>query len=277
MLQLSREIRLALASPDEVSDRVAANSWAGWPASLRIVPQVVLRCVIAGTPNPRTGYLCDIKIIDDLLRHCAIKVLLTDAAPIHESPLPPDAGIGLLKISGMLHQRWEASQGSVGKLQSLTLAVSPWLNYRFNFESPDMVQLTQQFEFSAAHRLHCAHLSDEENRAMFGKCNNPNGHGHNYVVEVTVANSVDAEQGGGLKSVGKFSLAQFEAIVKRTVIDRLDHKHLNQDVDYFADVNPSVENISMAIYGWLTDAIDNAQLVKVRVYETPKTWAEFSG
>ena len=134
-----------------------------------------------------------------------------------------------------------------------------------------MVHLTQQFEFSASHRLHCDDFSEEQNRELFGKCNNPNGHGHNYVVEVTAARDINDQNRQVL------SLSQFEATVKKLVVDRLDHKHLNQDVDYFQDVIPSVENITIAIWNWLIGQLGDAELKCVRVYETPKTWAEYRG
>ena len=136
-----------------------------------------------------------------------------------------------------------------------------------------MIEMTQQFEFSAAHRLHCDSLTEKENRETFGKCNNPNGHGHNYVVDVTIGNEVNPQ--GMMEGVATH-LHDFEAIVKKEIIDRLDHKHLNRDVDYFANVNPSVENIAIAIYRWLEQKLD-AKLVAIKVFETPKTWAEYRG
>ena len=134
-----------------------------------------------------------------------------------------------------------------------------------------IVELTEQFEFSAAHRLHCNEMSEEENREVFGKCNNPAGHGHNYVIEVTVSRAVDSDRGQVI------AIHDFESIVKRLIIDRLDHKHLNLDVEYFKEVNPSVENIAIAIYSWLQGQFGSAKLEKVKVFETPKTWAEYSG
>ena len=127
--------------------------------------------------------------------------------------------------------------------------------------------LTHQFEFSAAHRLHCDHLSDKENQQMFSKCNNPAGHGHNYVVEVSISQNA----GDDATRVGLTKIAE---TVKTLVIDRLDHKHLNVDIEYFAKVNPTVENISAAIFDWLSGQFGSAQLEAIKVFETPKTWAE---
>ena len=126
------------------------------------------------------------------------------------------------------------------------------------------ISLTQEFEFSAAHRLHCESMSAESNREYFGKCNNPNGHGHNYVVAVTVAYPDE-----------NFSLPQFETLVKRHVIDHLDHKLLNLDVPEFTNVNPSVENIAAVIWRLLKESPSPPNLHNVRVYETPKTWADY--
>jgi len=133
-----------------------------------------------------------------------------------------------------------------------------------------MVTITQQFEFSAAHRLNCQELSAEQNRELFGKCNNPNGHGHNYVVEVTAGMPEQAKR----EAAKKWTLAQFESTVKRIVVDRFDHRHLNEDVAEFRDLNPSVENIADVCFRLLEREVTPLRLVNVRVYETPKTWAD---
>ncbi len=134
-----------------------------------------------------------------------------------------------------------------------------------------MVRLSQKFEFSASHRLHSAQLSDEENRKCFGKCNNPNGHGHNYEVQVTLAGEPDA---GGLL----VDVPRFERIVAEAVIDRFDHKNLNVELPEFREAIPSVENIALVIYRLLKPRFADARgkLASVTVLETPKTWCEYS-
>jgi len=135
-----------------------------------------------------------------------------------------------------------------------------------------MVRLSQKFEFSATHRLHNPALSDEENCRVYGKCNNPHGHGHNYEVQVTLRGTPDAT--GTLVDV-----PQFERVVGATVIERLDHRNLNVEVPAFRDgLIPSVENIAMTIYRMLKPKFDGtrAQLASVTVWETPKTWCEYS-
>lgn len=270
MIVLSREIRFALVPPDRINDRSMANSWAGWPATNLVVPQLVLRCEVKGDPDPQTGYLCNIKEIDDLLR----SIVVTKLVP--ENNATPTAEALLTTVFHEFQSAWKLPP----RLSSLALSVSPYLSFaiktvgsdNMNLEKTQM-QLTQQFEFSAAHRLHCDELSDSENIKLFGKCNNPEGHGHNYVVEVTVFRNLDDVSETGVV-VG---LEEFEATVKRLVVDPVDHKHLNRDVNYFAEVNPSVENICIALFNWLDGQFGDARLQTVRVYETPKTWAEYSG
>jgi 6-pyruvoyltetrahydropterin/6-carboxytetrahydropterin synthase len=138
-------------------------------------------------------------------------------------------------------------------------------------KEPTMIRLSQRFEFSAAHRLHVPGLSDDANRAAFGKCNNPHGHGHNYEVQVTIAGTPDPT--GRLMPT-----AEFERVVAEHVIDRFDHKHLNVEVPEFADMNPSVENIAAVIYRLLAAPLrtKTVRLSSVTVWETPKTWCEVS-
>ena len=134
------------------------------------------------------------------------------------------------------------------------------------------VIVRQQFEFSAAHRLHVDALSDQENRDVFGKCNNPSGHGHNYRLEVAVTSPSDA--GGQICSAD-----QLDKIVNEAAVERLDHKHLNLDVDEFQDMNPSVENIAKVIHTWLVPALESQglSLEEVSVWETGKTVCTYRG
>jgi 6-pyruvoyltetrahydropterin/6-carboxytetrahydropterin synthase len=135
-----------------------------------------------------------------------------------------------------------------------------------------MLRLSQKFEFSASHRLFRADCDDAENRRLFGKCSNPNGHGHNYELQVTLAG--DSQRVSGILA----TLPDFERIVGETIIERFDHKNLNVDVPEFADLIPSVENIARVIYRLLRPRfIDaGAKLAAVTVWETPKTWCEYS-
>ena len=134
-----------------------------------------------------------------------------------------------------------------------------------------MVRLSQKFEFSATHRLHNPAISETENRRVFGKCNNPHGHGHNYELQVTLRGKPDVN--GVL-----IEIPAFERIVAGTVIDRFDHKNLNLELPEFKELVPTVENIAMTIYRLLKPRFEGerATLASVTVWETPKTWCEYS-
>ncbi len=259
MIRVSREIRFSLLPPDEFSGRKPSNSWAGGPATHRLVPRLNLRCVVEGDIDSQTGYLCNIKLLDKLLRDAV-------AATIKQCSSDPfTAESFLIHVVDQCQRSWQHEATIV----ALELDASAFLTWRICMETPAMITLTEQFEFSAAHRLHCSELSDEQNREIFGKCNHPGGHGHNYVVAVTVSRSVSQPAGQIV------NLEDFESTVNRLVIDRLDHKNLNLDEPHFQNVNPTVENIAVAIHGWLDRQFGDAKLEKVRVYETPKTWAEY--
>lgn len=119
----------------------------------------------------------------------------------------------------------------------------------------------RRYMLSASHRLHTDALNAEENRAAYGKCNNPHGHGHNYVVEVLVGGPVDAETGMVL------NLAALDDVVQKRLVDRFDHSNLNLD-PLFANRVPTTENLCRAVFRILKDALPNGELEHVRVEET---------
>jgi 6-pyruvoyltetrahydropterin/6-carboxytetrahydropterin synthase len=119
----------------------------------------------------------------------------------------------------------------------------------------------RRYTISASHRLHTEALSPEENRATYGKCNNPHGHGHNYVVEVLVCGAVDRETGMVV------NLAALDEVVRTQVVERFDHTNLNLD-PYFKNRVPTTENLCRAVFGLLKDALPAGELERVRVEET---------
>lgn len=136
------------------------------------------------------------------------------------------------------------------------------------------VSLTRAYDFSASHRLHSKKLTDDENREIFGKCNNPNGHGHNYEVEVTISGEPD-ERTGML-----YSLEALDQVVEEEVLLPFDHKHLNLDVPDFADRNPTSEVLTVVIWERLARRISvsgNPRLSKVLVRETARNSFEYRG
>jgi 6-pyruvoyltetrahydropterin/6-carboxytetrahydropterin synthase len=123
---------------------------------------------------------------------------------------------------------------------------------------------------SASHRLHTEALSAQENQATYGKCDNPHGHGHNYVVEVVVAGAVDPETGMVINMV------ELDTVVRSHVIERFDHANLNLD-PLFVNRVPTTENLSRAVFALLKDALPAGELERVRVEETENNFFECEG
>jgi 6-pyruvoyltetrahydropterin/6-carboxytetrahydropterin synthase len=134
-----------------------------------------------------------------------------------------------------------------------------------------MVYLTRKAEFSASHYYHNPDFTPEENLRIFGKCNNPHGHGHNYTLEVTVKGNVDQRSGFVV------DLKELKEIMNREVIDAMDHRFLNKEVAEFKDQIPTTENLAISIWRRLQPRLNLAELHRVRVYETPDLFVDFYG
>src|SRR5271165_1993320 len=130
--------------------------------------------------------------------------------------------------------------------------------------------LTRRYMLAASHRLHAPTLSEERNQAIYGKCNNPHGHGHNYAVEVTVSGPVSAETGMVC------NLVDLDEAVRLSVIQRFDHQNLNTLTE-FADQVPTTENLAEVIFHKLKQSFYSAHLEKVRIEETSMNSFEYAG
>ena len=131
------------------------------------------------------------------------------------------------------------------------------------------VAVFRKEHFNAAHRLHNFSWTDERNEAVFGKCNNPNFHGHNYELVVQVTGEVDVETGYVI------DMKVLSSFIKEFVLDRFDHRNLNLDVAEFHTLNPSAENIAIVIYNILRTKIDAGLSLKIRLYETERNFVEY--
>jgi len=131
------------------------------------------------------------------------------------------------------------------------------------------VSVCRKAHFNAAHRLHNPSWSDEKNRAVFGKCNNPNYHGHNYKLEVWVSGEVDTDTGYLI------DLKILSDIIEQEVEDRFDHKNLNLDTEEFKELNPTAENICVVVWNLIRAKLDEQLDLKIRLYETDRNIVEF--
>jgi 6-pyruvoyltetrahydropterin/6-carboxytetrahydropterin synthase len=249
------------AADGESSRGRRANGLAGIPPSDGWTAHHEIDVACSGDPDPTTGYLLGIQEIDAAVREAALP-RLRDALRTG-SPQPHRAPDMLVRaVSGALPARV--------RVTGLAWRPGPFVSYAWSHRMPDLAILSERFEFSAAHRLHCPQLSDEENRRTFGKCNHPSGHGHNYRVEVSVRVPTGPD-------APAMTAAALEGTVMREVIDRFDHRHLNVDCPEFRELNPSVENIARVCHGLLAGPVraGGAELHRVTVWETEKTSASY--
>ncbi|MEO6446087.1 MAG: 6-carboxytetrahydropterin synthase [Gemmatimonadaceae bacterium] len=134
-----------------------------------------------------------------------------------------------------------------------------------------IVTVTRRMRFNAAHRVHNPALSDAENASLFGKCNNPNWHGHNYHLDVSVEGDIDPRTGYVI------DLGHLRTIVEREVIQQLDHRNLNLDVEFLRGTNPTSENIVVAIWEVLQRAVTPGRLTNLRLWETENNYVDYQG
>jgi len=134
-----------------------------------------------------------------------------------------------------------------------------------------MIYITRKLEFCASHRLYNPEYSDEKNADVFGLCNNPNGHGHNYVMEVTVRGEVHPETGMVL------DLKALKKLVNEEIILKVDHKNLNVDVPFLKDVIPTAENLAIHFWEVLESKLKNGQLYEIKLYESERNFVIYRG
>ncbi len=134
-----------------------------------------------------------------------------------------------------------------------------------------MIYITRKLEFCASHRLFNPEYSDEKNAEVFGLCNNPNGHGHNYAMEVTVRGEVHPETGMVL------DLKALKKLVNEEIILKVDHKNLNVDVPFLKDIIPTAENLAIQFWEVLESRLESGQLHEIKLYESERNFVIYRG
>ncbi|MFT3784258.1 MAG: 6-carboxytetrahydropterin synthase [Nibricoccus sp.] len=136
---------------------------------------------------------------------------------------------------------------------------------------PGVAFVTKRVHFNAAHRLHNEDFDDEWNRKQFGPCNNPNWHGHNYTLEVTVKGTVDSKTGFVIE------LGELRRVLEDAIVNKCDHRNLNLEVDFLKGILPSTENLVIAFWNEIEPRLPAGKLHSVRLYETERNYAEYFG
>ncbi|GIK20208.1 MAG: hypothetical protein DYG93_00010 [Leptolyngbya sp. PLA2] len=266
VVELCRTVRFSV-NP-EGDDPPGVNRYAGSPPMRGLGRHYELDVACVGEPDGESGYLLNVKDFDAAVRRAAVPII---ARACRERP-ETDPGALLPSIVG-------AVRGALPvPLARVRWRLSPYHCLEMHADETSTVLVRQRFELAASHRLHVASWSDERNRACFGKCNSPHGHGHNYIVEPCVAMPVP----DGGRTI--LDLAGLERVVVETIVDRFDHKHLNLDTAEFGERSgmiPSVENIALVFHGLLEGALreasPGARLRSVTVWESDRTSATYPG
>ncbi len=272
---LTRNFRLALSSL-EARDG-GSNGLLGGGGTVGVGAIGELEVTVVGIPSP-TGYLLDITVLDAALRRTATPRFCAAVRTEAATGKPTDLVQLLQEVAAATAVELPVTVASLAYRPSPFRSVAVTLNTLLQDNAMDThspptqgvgALLSETFEFAAAHRLHLATLSDEENRRLFGKCNNLHGHGHNYRIEVAVAVPTDDS--------GSFGFAALQEVVQREIMDRFDHKHLNIDCPEFRTLNPSVENIAKVCHDLLVGPLAKrgGALRFVRVWETDKTSCQY--
>lgn len=265
MTELIRIVRFAVGAADSDGPGEHANGHGGFPSARGLDRYFELSVRCRGELGSQSGYIVNIKVIDDVVRSGAAAVIARACRD------RPDAEPGEL-MPEILETIRRACPAEVS---SVTLRLSPYYCVEMEARDRSRVLVRQRFEFAASHRLHVDHLSDEENLLLFGKCNNPRGHGHNYIVEPCVECAL------GEDSRQPFTLLDLERLTIACVVEPFDHRNLNLEVDDFGPggVNPTVENIARVCYERLAKPIGNlgkgARLRSVTVWESERTAATY--
>ena len=271
MFELQRTVRFCLNHGAASGSEPVSNSYSAWPAMRGLGRYYELTVTCRAEADPRTGYCVDIRAIDRAVRSRVIDLLAGFVAD--ESAT---SGGGDVPMGRVMRQITAALTDELGPIVTAArLHLTPMVSIELSSQAMEHVILRQRYEFSAAHRLHVPELGEQRNREIFGKCNNPAGHGHNYTLEVAVRCPIDP-------SGHVLSIRQLDGLVDDRAVRKLDHKHLNEDVPQFAGLNPSVEHIAKVIWELLAEPIASlgdggTSLDEVRVWETAKTMCVYRG
>jgi 6-pyruvoyltetrahydropterin/6-carboxytetrahydropterin synthase len=267
--KLKRQVRFSI-NPFLQAEVEGANSYASKPTGEGLSIFFELSVGLTASLDRDTGFVMNVLDIDETVRESVVPLF----AERIKTDFRKGRHIGLYEITELLKSAREKLIGKLGSaiLSELSLNLNPFrkltLDCSVTAEDSQMIYFSEKFEFAAMHRLWNDEFSDERNFALFGKCANPTGHGHNYVIEVTVKTPPQGND---------FCIGDFEKVVDDEFIKHVDHKNLNMDVSGLTGLNPTVENIASFAWHSLVDKFGPAELHCVTVWETDKTSCSYCG
>jgi len=265
MHKAGRHVRFSI-NPFLAKDSCGHNSFASQPAGEGLSIFFELSVEVAGEVEPATGFVVNVIDIDKNVREFVVPIFAERTRESYRR----GKHIGLFELAELLRSAREqlADKFGAARTSQLSLKLNPFRKVTITPEDNKMIYFSEKFEFAATHKLWNEEFSDEHNFEVFGKCANPMGHGHNYVVEVTIK---------GREGEDSFRIGDFERTVDDELVQVVDHKNLNVDVAEFSKTNPTVENIAVFAWGKLAGKFGEAELHCVTVWETDKTYCSYYG
>ncbi|MFA6185847.1 MAG: 6-carboxytetrahydropterin synthase [Phycisphaerae bacterium] len=267
MYKLARQIRFAI-NPFAESMEIGENSYCAKPTTNVLGLYLALWVQLESKINPNTGFVVNVVDIDRVVRDEGVKIFDN----FIKQKFSAKQEITFEHVVCLLSKTWSVLENKFlpAKISNLTLEIMPARKLAIRERNGNMLYFSEKFEFAASHTLWNKKFTNTENDAVFGKCANRTGHGHNYIVEVTVKSQQSLERKRQENSAIK--AGEFEAIVKKEFISIVDHKNLNTDVPHFAKANPTVENISEFAFNCLNGKFSDCTLDSVTIWESDRTF-----
>ncbi len=264
MHTLCRQVRFSV-NPFGPTSEAGFNSYASKPCGDGLAVYLALTAALRGPVESRTGFVVNVSEIDKAVRQYAV--------PLFEQRIccsfQQGRGLTLSDLFDCLGESMQALQSVFGAVQvsRLDLALNHFRILSLRMEKNPMRFYSERFEFAAMHRLWNDAFSPAENARRFGKCANPAGHGHNYIIDVTIEIPDEQEPHGWI--------AGFQKVVEEHFLSIVDHKNLNADVPHFSNVNPTVENIASYAWQCLKGKFGKNRLFQITVWENDRTSCTF--
>jgi 6-pyruvoyltetrahydropterin/6-carboxytetrahydropterin synthase len=278
MHKLARQIRFAV-DPFAKIAQAGANSYCAKPGADALALYFALWVELTGPVDADTGFVVNVTDIDRIVRAKGVNIF----EEFVKSKFALKEQITFEQIGQLLSRVWAAIENEFtpAKINNLAVELMPARKLGIKERNGNMLYFSEKFDFAASHTLWNKKFSDKQNYDTFGKCANRAGHGHNYIIEVTVKSPIrdkasetpDGRQGrpvsNGIKA------GDFEQIVNEHFIAVVDHKNLSADVEHFTKVNPTVENIAEFAFNSLADKFDSVKLDSVTVWESDRAFCTY--
>lgn len=263
---LSRQVRFMI-DPFDTELVAGYNSYASKPAGEGVGLFFSLWVDLESELDERTGFVVNVSEIDKFIRATVIPIIRQTVQAffaVKKTPL-------LWDMVCCLRRCWPVVQAAFPdkQLKQLKLELNPFRQITIYSEEAEMFIFSEKFEFAAMHRLWNEAFDEATNYEKFGKCANPAGHGHNYVLEVQVQSTIEDIQSGWL--------SDYQQTVDENFLNLVDHKNLNVDVEGFESLIPTVENLAYFAWEKLAGQFKKGKLIKVTVWENDRTYCSYTG